>query len=200
MSTGTRPALTTRPGVSRLVGLDRLRGLAIACMVVDHVALLSGLYPVRVTVGRLALPIFFILAGALVRRLTWRHGAIFAVGLALPVAVPWIDSPNVLTLYAVGAVVLVAGARWWWWPWAVLVVAVTLLANGWGGWPAGGYPPAALLGLLAVGTLLRRYVGLEALHEAGEGLPGWLGALGRRPVTWYVGHLLVLQGLVVMVS
>lgn len=189
-----------RQGATRLVGLDRLRGLAIGCMIVDHVALLGGLQLVRVTVGRLALPIFFVLAGALVRRLTWRHGAVFAVGLGLPVVVPWIDSPNVLVLYAVGAVVLVAGARWWWWPWAVLVVAVTLLANGWGAWPAGGYPPAALLALLAVGTLLRRYVGLNAVAEAGEGLPGWLGAIGRRPVTWYVGHLLVLQGLVVMVS
>lgn len=114
MSAGAVSTRTTRPGVSRLVGLDRLRGLAIACMIVDHVALLGGLQLVRVTVGRLALPIFFVLAGALVRRLTWRHGAIFAVGLVLPVAVPWIDSPNVLTLYAVGAVVLVAGARWWW--------------------------------------------------------------------------------------
>src|SRR5665647_3861321 len=65
---------------------------------------------------------------------------------------------------------------------------------------AGGYPPAALLALLAVGTLLRRYVGLNALSEAGEGLPGWLGAIGRRPLTWYVAHLLLLQGLVVMVS
>lgn len=194
VSTRNKPA-----GLLRLVGLDRLRGLAIGCMIVDHVALLGGLQLVRVSVGRLALPIFFVLAGALVRRLTWRHGAIFAVGLVLPVVVPWIDSPNVLTLYAVGAVVLVAGARWWWWPWVVLVVAVTLLANGWGDWPAGGYPPAALLALLAAGTLLRRYVGLEALHEVGEGLPGWLGAIGRRPVTWYVGHLLVLQGLVVMV-
>lgn len=184
--------MSTIAPVVRLAGLDRLRGLAIACMVIDHAALVAGIPVLRYTIGRLAVPIFFMLAGALVRRLTWRHVGVAVIGVLLPLWVRWIDSPNVLLLYAAGAVVVVAGRRWAWWPWAVLAACLTVLANGWGHL-GHGYPPAAVWALLAAGSLAGRYVGLGRVSDAARRLPGWLGGVGRYPVSIYVVHLLVLD-------
>ena len=196
-----------RQGATRFVGLDRLRGLAIMCMVVDHVCLLAGVYPLRVTVGRLALPLFMIVGGSLVRELTWRHGGVLVVGLVLPVAVPWIDAPNILVLYVLGAALVSAfgtgermrpGSRFR--PaagvWVLLVLAVGALANGWGDQPGTGYPWAAVVALMALGAL----AGRRQLAGVGDRLPHWLAWPGRHPLSLYVGHLLVLQALVVMVS
>jgi hypothetical protein len=54
-----------------------------------------------------------------------------------------------------------------------------------------GYSPAELLALMLVGAMT-----LDAgstLYRFGCALPGWLGALGRWPLAWYVGHLAVIR-------
>lgn len=185
-----RSAATTTPGVSaRLYALDAFRGLAIMAMLVDHLTLVfSGPHALRLTVGRLAVPAFFILAGHLAGRLRWRHAGVFCVGLVLPLVVPWIDSPNVLVYWAVGSCVL-AGCRWLGVPpWLLAVVALTFAANGWVYAPGTGYDANALVGLMGLGSLVPR----SAFSFAARA-PGWVAAIGRRPLTWYVGQLLVLQ-------
>ena len=194
MGAGKRSAATTTPGASaRLFALDAFRGLAIIAMVVDHLVLVfSGPDALRLTVGRLAVPAFFILAGHLAGRLRWRHAGVFAVGLVLPLVVPWIDSPNVLVYWAVGCVVL-AGCRRLGVPaWVLAGVALTAAANGWGYAPGTGYDANALVGLMGLGVLVPRSGFLFAARA-----PGWVGAVGSRPLTWYVGHLVVLQFLIV---
>lgn len=157
-------------------------------MVVDHLALflLDG-GVLRQTVGRLALPLFFIVGGHLVRRLSWRLAWVFLVGAALPLAVPWVDNPNVLGWYALGAAVLTLTARWPWLPALLVAFALTRYANE--AVPYGpGYSPLALLALMALGQLLPR----EAFRW-GRHLPSPLALLGRYPLTFYVGHLFAIE-------
>jgi len=171
--------------------LDRLRGLAIVLMVADHVAAYADWTSVRMTFGRAAMPLFFVLAGHLSRRLSWRLLWIGLVGLWLPVVVPWIDRPNVLLILAAGAVVLAAARRAG--VSALVLCAFVLMmgANRFGsGWPVTGYDALYLLGLMALGAALPR----GSFAAAGR-LPRWLERPGRRPLTVYVVHLLVLTAL-----
>lgn len=173
----------------RAVHLDALRGLAVLAMVVDHLALYADVPLLRDTVGRLALPLFFVLGGHLLTRLSPRLLLIGALGLVLPGLAPWVDAPNVLLWYALGAFLLAPG-----WRWAgtavpaglVVAVALTALANGVTP-PAGSYDPLALFALMALGRLLPR----PALDWARR-LPQSLSLLGRWPLTVYVGHVLLL--------
>jgi uncharacterized membrane protein len=175
---------------SRLVELDRLRGLAILLMIADHLALVAGTPIVRVTAGRLAVPLFFVVAGHLAgSRLSWRHLEIGALGLVLPLVVTFVDSPNVLLWWALGCVVLYVWQRLRWPVWGLIVAALTLGANGWVLTPgAHSYNPLDLLGLMALG----RGMGPE-LFVWGRRLPGWFGGLGRCPLRWYVGHVALVQ-------
>ncbi|WP_457204114.1 TraX family protein [Nocardioides sp. HB32] len=175
----------------RIFGYDAFRGLAMLAMLVDHLCLVfSGPYAVRMTVGRLAMPMFFLLAGHLARRVRWRHGGIFLIGCALPVLVPWIDSPNVLVWWAVG-VLLLAAARWAEVPaWLLVVVALAASANGWVD-TDGTYDARCLWGLMALGAMLPA----SAFTWAGRA-PRWVAALGCWPITFYVGHLLLLEALI----
>ena len=166
-------------------------------MVIDHTCfIVGGLDAVRLGVGRLAMPIFFILAGHLVRRLTIRHAAIAALGVALPVAVPWVDNPNVLLWYALGAVVVVTSARVHRAAPALLALAaVTFTANF--PWTVGtGFVPTLLLALMVAGHYMPR----SWMIEAGRRLPRWMAVPGRFPVSFYVCHLLVLQSIVLLVG
>lgn len=182
-----RRQLVTR---ARAVGLDRLRGAAMLLMLTDHLLYLAGDTWGRATVGRLALPIFFIVAGHLAGRvnaprLIWAA----ALGLSLPVVVPWIDDPNVLLWYALFAPAVVFARRLPAGPFVLLGLSLTLLANGYfDGFPA-SYPPAALLGLMALGALVPR----ELLTRAGDKLPAWFSFVGRYPLSFYAGHLLALE-------
>lgn len=188
--------LTTEVRTGRSFALDAFRGLAIGLMVLDHVVLLvDGPELIRATLTRFAMPMFFVLAGHLVSRPRWRWVGVAAIGLVLPVFVPWIDSPNVLWVWAVGALLV-------WWlreqggmpPWLLAVVGLTVYANSWDLQPAGGYEALALWGLMGLGAMVPR----TSFDFAGK-LPGWVAAIGRRPVTWYVGHLVVLQVVVELV-
>lgn len=184
--------------MSRSAALDRLRGLAIAVMVLDHVALLLGPtgWLLQVTVGRLAMPLFFVISGHLVRRLSWRTAGIAALGAVLPLVFGWLDSPNVLLWYAAGAVLIVAAQRlrvpvaW------LLVVLVAVAANGWDPQLGTSYRPAAVLALMVIGHLLPRMV----LDRAGARLPAWLELGGRRPVSSYVVQAAAVTGLALVVG
>lgn len=179
-----------RGHATRAGHLDAMRGLAIACMIVDHLALYADLDAVRWTIGRLALPLFFILAGHLVRRLSWRLLAVGVAGLLLPQLAPWVDDPNVLLWYATGAVVIVGWRRtgWPWWP--LIAAGLTLGANGWAELLGRGYNPLLLLAMMALGAGLNRDQ-LGAFRR----VPRQLRLLGRWPLTIYIGHVLLLTAL-----
>jgi uncharacterized membrane protein YeiB len=140
----------------------------------------------RFTLGRAAMPLFFLLSGALVRRLSWRHGGVVLVGLVLPVLVPWIDAPNVLVWYGLGAVLLVLWRVRGWPVWLLLLPALVLYANGWTTAVGSSYQPWALVGLMAVGQAVGRD------WWSRRRIPALLAPLGRFPLSVYVGHLLVL--------
>jgi hypothetical protein len=177
--------------VGRSAAVDAVRGLAVLLMVGDHLcatlapgSVWAGVY--RLTLGRLAMPLFFLLSGSLVRRLSWRHAGVLAVGLVLPVLAPWVDAPNVLVWYAAGAALLVLFARQGWPLWLLLLPALVLYANGWTTALGTSYQPWALFALMAVGQL----VGRQAWARMPS--PGPLRLLGRWPLSVYVGHVLAL--------
>lgn len=179
----------------RSVGVDRVRGLAVLLMVLEHVTgVVLGVSVVHDTVGRLAMPLFMLTAGAVFVRLRARHAWIFAVGIALAVVVPWAGDPSILVQYVFGVVVL-AVARSADLPlWVVLALCATVAANGWD-LEAHGYGWGGVYALVVLGAM----VGTSAFAW-GERLPVWVGWLGRHPFGLYVGHLLLLQLLVIGVN
>lgn len=188
------PQTTPTPTV-RSRALDNARGLAIAAMIVDHVTLIfHGPDVLRLTVGRVAMPLFFLIAGHLVRRLSWRHAGVYLLGLVLPVAIPWVDSPNVLEWYVLGAVAIVV-ARWADLPvWVYIAGVLAVMANGWNiAKPGTSYDGAALIALMLIGSQLPR-----SSWDWARRIP--LGWLGRYPLTVYVGHLIVLQTVATLVA
>lgn len=163
-------------------------------MLVDHTLLVFGVgHWARVTVTRASMPLFFLVSGHLVGRLSWRHAGVLAVGLVLPYAVPWIDRPNVLVWYVMGAALLWY-AQWsgdYWMAPLLVIVGLAAYANGYSaGWGPHSYEPGALVGLMALGWIFRRDY---PLWNAGAHLPAVFAWLGRFPLSVYVGHLLALQ-------
>lgn len=190
-----RTFVARTPVAYRISALDALRGVAMLLMLLDHLALVvGGLDEVRLTLGRLAMPLFFVLAGHLARDPRWRHLGIAAVGVVLPLVVPWIDAPNVLVIWAVGVVILWAGRRWSVPAWVVVVVALGCAANGWTS-TDGHYDFLALWALMALGSILPT----SALMFCARA-PRWVATLGRFPISFYVGHLLVLHLFVLLAS
>lgn len=181
---------------TRQPSLDAVRGLAIALMLLDHVGYVLGWETVRLTLGRVSMPLFFLLAGALVTRVTMRHAHAALLGIALPLVAPWAGSPNVLVVYAVGAALLVLSRRA---GLPVLVLVALPLAVAANRWEVGStsYDPAALIGLMALGAL----VGTGWADRLGQHLQ-WpvLVHLGRAPLRWYVGNVLALQGVILWLS
>lgn len=203
-ATVLRPPSSGIPdGRRRLAGLDRLRGLALVLMVVDHALLAAGgLVAVRVTVTRASLPLFCLVAGALLTaaRPRWaRLGKIAAAGLvATAFGAPFgIGQPDVLFVLAlalVAAPLLIRigspGVLY-----GALAVAI-LQPVSWPGWllvPGWtGYQPGTVLALVIVGHLW----GAPQLAHYGDRLPGWLALPGRHPLSLYVWHVFVLGALV----
>lgn len=192
------PANPGRPA-ERFAAIDRLRGLAILLMIGDHVSIFTGLEWYRDTAGRVAMPLFFVLSGYLVTRFTIRHALVGLSGFVLAAAVPWVDSPNVLVWYCAGAALL--ACSWVRQPLVLAGVAVfglMLAANGYAELYLTGYNPFALLGIMAVGALLRTLPDGRTLWSPARRLPAFLGLLGRYPLSWYLGHVVFLD-FVVMV-
>lgn len=171
----------------RSAGLDALRGVAILAMTVDHLALFLDVPELRVTVGRVAMPLFFVLGGHLARRLSWRLLLVPVVGLALEVVAPWSGAGSLLVTFAAGAVFVVLARRH---PPILAVVAaagIALGANGYAELLGSAYDPRCLVALMALGALLDRRI-LEGLRWT----PAPLVLLGRFPLTFYAGHVLLL--------
>lgn len=189
-----RPRPSLAGGHGRIRGVDGFRGLAILAMFVDHLCLVfSGPVELRLTVGRLAMPMFFLVAGSLCHGLCRRHLEVLLVGFALPVVVPWIDSPNVLVWWAVGCSLLVGARRVGLPPVLIAVLGLGLAANGWGFKVDGSYDPVALWGLMAVGSAVP--LSTYAFCSRMPAVVVWIGA---RPLRVYVVHLLILQLVEVM--
>lgn len=182
---------TTR---TRIDWLDRLRGLAIALMLLDHVLAVTGIHgPLRLTVTRLALPFFMMCAGSLWRPLTARNGArLGAAALAELALCEYLrfSMPGILATFL--GLMLALRAR----PSLAnrpgLLVLAGLLQAAYlpldGSWT--GYQPGWVLAWWALGRLA-----IEELRPIGSAAPAWLAVAGRRPLTWYVGHLAVLAAL-----
>lgn len=175
---------------ARSTTLDHLRAIAIALMILDHVLIVTGhensLW--RLTLTRLSMPLFFLVSGHLLRRRNWfRLGVVVAIGVALPEVVPWLDAPNVLIWYAVGAVLLTRAPRWF--CAAVIAAALALAANDYPSVSPSGYAPEGLLALMALGRLVPR----RSIPDLP--LPRRLAVAGRYPLSTFVGHIAVLEAL-----
>jgi len=152
----------------------------------------------RLTVTRGSLPIFCLVAGALLpttwaprRRLLLVALAGVAAGfLSAPMGFP---APDILLLLAAASLAGGAIVRW---PLGAIVLALVQLSA----WPLAGrfgwagYEPGLIVGLMGAGVIAGRH----RLHELGDSLPAFLEVVGRRPLAWYLGHLTVLLGLVVL--
>lgn len=182
---------------ARIQAWDRLRGLAILLMVLDHLAVFgffgssAPVVGMRLTITRLALPIFMMVAGSLwaVRGPgpNWYRLANCVVG-GLVAFVCWssIGLPHVDILIVFAAVALYAAVivRW---PVVCLVAGILQTIN----LPvmSPGYELGYVAAWLALGVLVGDRPSWRSL---GDSLPAWLASIGRRPLLWYTSHLVVL--------
>jgi len=170
----------------RFDGVDRLRGLAVCLMVLDHCLIVAGLdnHFIRHTITRAALPLFCIVAGSLAARPSklGRLVDLVTVGLfsfALNVGV---GQPDITIIFALGF----AFQRFWLSP-IFLTIAVLQPVT----WPIPwtGYQPGLVIALMSLG---RGLVEIGQLNRFGAGLPSFLRQFGRYPLTCYAGHLVIL--------
>lgn len=174
----------------RSPALDGLRGLAVLLMVSDHLAFVAGWSSWRETVGRAAMPLFFVLGGHLVRRVSLRSCLLVPlVGLAVEAVAPWSGAAGLLLCFAAGAL-LVAAFRERARPalWLLVAGGLTLGANGYAHLHGVYYDPRLLVALMALGALTPR----GHLERAGRRVQ-LLAPLGRYPLTAYAGHVVVLS-------
>lgn len=175
--------------MSRSDYVDRLRGLAVAVMIVDHILhLVAPWHPARF-VTRVAMPLFALLAGHLARhpRLGRWVGLVLA-GVAVALAIPWIDNPNILCwlgggmgiAYVVQYNRLAASL--------VVAVALTLGANHYSVRIGSGFGGPYVIALCVLGSQMAR----ADFDWMGQRVPGWLAWAGRNALAIYIGHLAVL--------
>lgn len=193
---GERHAVAT--GAGRLHALDSLRGVAVLTMVVDHVLVAtdgSG-WSIGRLLTRVSLALFAVVLGACATwPLGWRRclpwaGALGAALVLYPLA--GLGGPLLLAWLAAARWFCVRSPRWL--LWVTVVLVLTMATNG-VALPraAGEYPALGITAMAAVGRL----AGLGNVDRFGRKLrlPAWVAAVGRRPLAWYVGHLLVLAAL-----
>jgi hypothetical protein len=153
-------------------------------MLVDHLALFAGVPLLRFTVGRLAVPLFFVLAGHLSARASWgRVWRLVGLGVLLQAVAPWSDALQVLGALGAGAFVLngLRGRD----RVLLVVLCLTLAANGWGFATSTAYDGLALFSLMIVGAELSR----SSLRAVGQRLPSWLAWPGRHALGVYAVHI-----------
>lgn len=174
----------------RHVGIDRIRGLAIAIMIFDHLVLVfQGPQIIRETITRTAMPLFFLLGGYMLHRFSWRIPVIGVTGILLPMVVPFIDDPNVLFYYALFAPAIIYGRKYPVLMLGIVAFALTYGANYYVGQPTRlMYHPVFVLALMAAGTMIPR-----RFADYGNRLPGFLTMIGQHPLSIYVGHVLFLS-------
>lgn len=179
-----------RPG--RVGWIDGARGLSIAAMIVSHASLTFDLLPAwfHVVVMRPVAPMFLLLLGML-----WRPGfrrrhvqfagalvasQLFALTLGFAV-------PNIFVVMGICLLLMRLAVRW---PVATVVLCVNQLVF----WPLpdwwSGYPLGFALLLVLLGHLIPADGFMRAYGNLGQRLG--LTVVGRYPMTFYLGHLLVL--------
>lgn len=182
-------SLTVTPAATqRDYALDKYRGLAIVLMIADHIAYFNGPDWLRQTITRASMPLFFILAGHLAHRISWKTYAVGAVGFFLPIYVEFIDNPNVLFWLAFGSGCIAYTRRWPMVQYLTIIVALTFMANYRIGDFIGSYHPVALLALMALGSLIPREYFRHGTH-----LPHAFIFLGRHSLSIYIGHVILFQ-------
>lgn len=188
-----------KQAVARDVGLDRLRGLAVVLMVVDHVAKTLPDNPewLTLTVTRLSLPLFMVTLGVLLagRSHPIQPERFLQLGVA-GVVTSFVFSalgrgtPDVLLVIALTVPLWDSCKRW---PEVVACLGVVQFAALPIPWT--GYQPGLLVTLICLGVLASR----ERWSALGDRLPSWVAGVGRWPLTIYVVHVLALPGLHVVV-
>lgn len=184
---------TMMPTRKRDDRLDALRGLALVCMLFDHAALAAALCGrrefllLRLFPGRLAMPLFFLVAGSVAGRYMVRVRRVLLIGVVGVVAsAGWacigVPQADILLIY-VGVVLLwvsvpCRGVA----PLVVLVLA--LLQSQFLRVPWDNFQPGLCFAFYVLGVRLRHEVG-----ELGAMVPVELAAVGRWPLTFYGAQL-----------
>lgn len=180
---------------TRISGIDRARGFAIILMMFQHFLLLyHGPNAWESTGGRLVAPIFLIVGGSLVTRMSIRHIHVFILGIFLTIAVPWAGNPSILIYYVISAFIIWGIRRVnFALLWIPVFISLALYANGIWVTPNGQYSPMAALALMCIGSLIGRTI----IGNLGGLLPKWewLAFIGRHPLAFYAGHLMLLEAL-----
>ena len=208
-STGERSSRPA-PGAYRDRRLDRLRGLAVLLMLVDHLLVFAPQFSdawffspapgsptwwTRHTLTRLSMPLFMLVSGFLLhdrppsRR---RRLLIGVLGGLLTLLLNWswpaFGVPEILVVWSL-VMLLTPLLREH--PLEMLVLGVLqqlYLPVSWQ-----GYQPGLVAAFLAAGVLWRRLPAPARLLEAlGDALPSFFATVGRRPLLWYATHLTFL--------
>ena len=159
-------------------------------MICDHILVYVDHDSVLRYLTRVAMPLFFIISGHVVRKI---HGkrlfGIAMIGLVLPLIFPWIDNPNVLFLYAVFVPIIVV------WKnserdrpmfFFAIACALTYSAND---YPAfgNGYDPVTTFAIMCLGALVPTWY-----FVIFDWIPRPIRVIGSYPLSIYVGHLFLL--------
>lgn len=206
MSTSTRPregAAAERPAPllldqtkeqapGRVGWIDGARGLSIVAMIVSHLDYVvgPGIGWLHTYAMRPAAPMFLLLLGMLWRP-GWRRrhwhllgGAVASQLLAIALGFAF---PNILLLMGAALLVMPWATRW---PVATLAACMTQLMF----WPVpdwwSGYAPGFVVGLAVLGACMAPDGLVRGYGRVGSRLG--LEVVGRRPLTFYLGHLVAL--------
>lgn len=185
---------------ARNVRIDKLRGLAILLMILDHVlCVIDPENLARYTLTRAALPIFMLISGYLLANRNpslKRYAQLVAASFCSLLIVQHIPGMAKVDVLFVIAIVLAV------WPIARRV-PITALCIGavqsqtFGLWD--GYEPGYLLALLCTGQLLfqtrSRNDYLIASHVC-RFMPRAIEILGRYPLSAYLAHLLIIANVI----
>lgn len=193
--------------MERLAWIDRVRGLAVVVMMLDHclaavapVAGDAGLW-VRLTVTRTALPMFMLVSGCLwalresgpslqrVSQILLAAGTSSWLGVMVG-----LHPVEVLTLYTVAWLMRPVIVRYPVWSAVIGFIQTVYVPVG-----VAGHELGWVVGWLAIGVLAAGSV-REEVSRWGAELPEWLEVIGRRPLGWYVGHLAALASGAYVVS
>jgi surface polysaccharide O-acyltransferase-like enzyme len=197
-----------RPQTDRNRLLDRWRGLAVILMVLDHLlaaALANQLtespaaFLTRVTLTRLAMPVFMVVSGYLAyrhapsrRRLIEVAAAALVVNLLWAVLPMGAAPPDILVIW-LAAIAL----RRFWVQYPVPTVVLGLVQSVALPFDWGGYQPGLVVALLAVGVLAAMADAIPMVR-----LPDVVDrpvcAIGRHPLGWYLVHIAVIAAITVV--
>jgi len=211
--------LTSNEAPERDNRIDRLRGLAVVLMVVDHLLVAATAVmverPTLMTLGRLtlvdclrlltrpSLPLFAVCSGVLLsRRSSTSVRRLAQIGVAAAVSqvmfTPIAGMPDIDVLVVFLAAILM-------WPLArghlvETIVLGIVAATNLPPFPHGltGYSVGLVLAFMAVGAAVARSGPEDALGAARR-LPSGFGRLGRRPITAYLIHLFAVRLLLIAV-